>query len=113
MSRCARRARSLSESFRTLDPRLRIGLAMRKGYRERGIAPDGTAMALGFSAGGGGGRRAAPGVPPCDPLPSRAAAGRRVNAVVRRDGSQRAQETIVLGVSADPEPDDDIAVDNA
>jgi hypothetical protein len=54
MSRCARRARSLSEGFRTLDSRLRIGLAVGKGYRERGVAPDGTAaMTLGFSAAAG------------------------------------------------------------
>jgi len=33
--------------------------------------------------------------------------------VVRRDGSQRAEEAIVLGVRADPEPDDDVAVDDA
>jgi hypothetical protein len=33
--------------------------------------------------------------------------------VVRRDGSQRAEEVIVLGVRADPEPNDDIAVDDA
>ena len=32
---------------------------------------------------------------------------------VRRDDSQRAQEAIVLGVRADPEPDDDVAVDDA
>lgn len=39
--------------------------------------------------------------------------GRRLDAVVRHDGSQRAQKAIVLGVRADPEPDDDIAVDDA
>ena len=38
--------------------------------------------------------------------------GRRLDAAVRRDGSQRAEEAIVLGVCADPEPDDDIAVDD-
>jgi hypothetical protein len=39
--------------------------------------------------------------------------GRRLDAVVRRDGSQRAEEMIVLGVRADPEPNDDIALDDA
>ena len=33
--------------------------------------------------------------------------------MVRRDGSQRAEEVIVLGVRADPEPNDDITVDDA
>ena len=31
----------------------------------------------------------------------------------RRDGSQRAEQVIVLGVRADPEPNDDIAIDDA
>lgn len=44
---------------------------------------------------------------------SPAAEGRRVNPVVRRDGSQRAQEMIVFCVRADPEPNDDIAFDDA
>ena len=38
--------------------------------------------------------------------------GRRLHAEVRRDGSQGAEEVIVLGVCADPEPDDDIAFDD-
>ena len=33
--------------------------------------------------------------------------------MVRRDGSQRAEEVIVLGVRADPEPHDDVAFDDA
>jgi hypothetical protein len=33
--------------------------------------------------------------------------------VVRRDGSERAEEVIVLGVRAYPEPNNDIAVDDA
>ena len=33
--------------------------------------------------------------------------------MVRRDGSQRAEKAIVLGVRADPEPNDDIAFDDA
>ena len=33
--------------------------------------------------------------------------------MVRRDGSQRAEEVVVLGVRTDPEPNDDIAVDDA
>lgn len=33
--------------------------------------------------------------------------------MVRRDGSQRAEEVIVLGVRADPEPHDDIPFDDA
>ena len=32
--------------------------------------------------------------------------------MVRRDGLQRAEEVVVLGVRADPEPNDDIAVDD-
>ena len=36
-----------------------------------------------------------------------------MNPVVRRDGLQRAQKVIVLCVRADPEPDDDIVVQNA
>lgn len=42
--------------------------------------------------------------------------GRRAaapDAVVRRDGSQRAEEAVVLGVRADPESNDDIAIDDA
>jgi hypothetical protein len=35
MSRCARRARSLRESFRALDSRSRARLAIREGYHER------------------------------------------------------------------------------
>ena len=37
----------------------------------------------------------------------------RLHSVVRRDGSQRAEKTIIFGVRADPEPDDDIAFDDA
>ena len=33
--------------------------------------------------------------------------------MVRRYGSQRAEEVIVFGVRADPEPNDDIAVEDA
>jgi len=33
--------------------------------------------------------------------------------VVRRDGSQRAEEVVVLGVCTNPEPNDDIAFDDA
>ena len=33
--------------------------------------------------------------------------------LVRRDGSQCAEEVIVLGVRADPEPNDDIVFDDA
>ena len=33
--------------------------------------------------------------------------------MVRRDGFQRSEEVIVLGVRADPEPNNDIAVDDA
>jgi hypothetical protein len=36
-----------------------------------------------------------------------------LHAVVWRDGSQRAEEVVVLGVRTDPEPNDDIAVDDA
>ena len=39
--------------------------------------------------------------------------GRRLHAVVRRDGSQRAEDMIVFGVRADPEPHDDIAFEDA
>ena len=41
-----------------------------------------------------------------------AAVGRRLHAVVRRDGSQRSEELIVFGVGTDPEPDDGLAIDN-
>ena len=44
---------------------------------------------------------------------SAAAAGRGLHAVVRRDSSQRSEELIVLGVGADPEPHDDLALDDA
>lgn len=43
---------------------------------------------------------------------ARPLAGRRLDAVVRRDGSQRAEKAIVLGVRANPEPNDDIAVED-
>ena len=33
--------------------------------------------------------------------------------LVRRDGSQHAEEVIVLSVRADPEPNDDITLDDA
>ena len=39
--------------------------------------------------------------------------GRRLDAVVRRDGSQRAEKVIVLSMRAEPEPNDDIAFDDA
>ena len=51
--------------------------------------------------------------PPNAQLHARLRSDRRLDAVVRRNGSQRAEETIVLGVRADPEPHDDIAVDDA
>ena len=37
----------------------------------------------------------------------------RLHPEVRRDGSQRAQKVVVFGVGADPEPNDDIAFDDA
>jgi hypothetical protein len=36
-----------------------------------------------------------------------------VKRLVRRDGSQRSEEAIVLGVRADPIPNDDVALDDA
>jgi hypothetical protein len=39
--------------------------------------------------------------------------GRRLHAVVRRDGSERAKKMIVFGVRADPEPNDGIPFDDA
>ena len=39
--------------------------------------------------------------------------GRRLHAVVRRDGSQRSEDVIVFGMRADPEPHDDIAFEDA